>query len=234
MDKGGTTLGGMIDITGNRYGRLTVENTFYNKEKGKSYCTCKCDCGKTTVTRKDRLLSGRVKSCGCLHSEISSAIAKEHAEKYFSKDGHVTHGNSNTRLHRIWTGMKTRCYNSNSTKYKLYGGRGIMVCDEWKDDFQAFHDWSIANGYREGLSIDRIDVNGDYCPENCRWATAKEQQNNRANNIKLDFMGEERTLQEWANKTGIPAATIYARTEKLGWSIERALTEPTRNNKKEK
>ena len=107
--------------------------------------------------------------------------------------------------------MKQRCYNPNNRSYKNYGGRGITVCQEWKEDFQTFYDWAIANGYKKGLEIDRIDVNGNYEPDNCRWTTSKKNNNNRRNNVKIKIGREEHTVAEWSEITGIPRSTILER-----------------------
>ena len=123
--------------------------------------------------------------------------------------------------------MKKRCYNPKTDSYRKYGGRGIKVCEQWVNSFQTFQSWALANGYDDSLSIDRIDANGDYCPENCRWATPKQQTNNRRTTIMLTFNGETRPQSEWAEETGMAASTIAHRL-KRGWSIERALTTPTK------
>ena len=119
-----------------------------------------------------------------------------------------------TRLYRIWEGMKQRCYNTNRPAYRIYGGRGITVCDEWKNSFQAFYKWSMSNGYRDDLSIDRIDNDKGYSPENCRWATRKEQQNNCSNTIKVEINGTQKSLRQWAEETGIYFNTLYKRYRK--------------------
>ena len=139
----------------------------------------------------------------------------------------ITHGKSKTRLYNIWSDMKRRCYNPKNKRYNRYGGRGISVCDEWKDDFQAFYDWAIYNDYAEDLTIDRIDVNGNYEPNNCRWITWKEQQRNTSRNRFITVNGVTRTMTEWAEITGIHRDVIKDRLNKLHWTEEEAVTIPT-------
>lgn len=143
--------------------------------------------------------------------------------------GNFIHGQSASRLYTIWCALKRRCNNKNGEQYKDYGGRGVTVCDEWRS-FEPFRDWAMANGYRDDLTIDRKDNNGNYCPENCQWVSRKEQANNRRNTIKIEFDGMSKTLSEWSEIVGIPYLTIWKRVYQRGWPIEKALKTPLQNN----
>lgn len=141
----------------------------------------------------------------------------------------MKHGLRKTKLYTVWSHMKDRCNNPRKDTYPYYGGRGIKVCAEWINNFKAFYDWSMANGYKEGLTLDRINTDGDYEPNNCRWITTKEQANNRRSNRYITFNGESHTLAEWSVITGISDYNIWQRIERLHWSIEKALTTPVKN-----
>ena len=141
--------------------------------------------------------------------------------------GAVILGNINT-----WYNIKRRCYDPTDRNFKDYGGRGITVCVEWKNDFKSFYDWAMANGYLDNLTIDRIDVNGNYCPDNCRWATIYEQANNKRNNHLLTYNGCTTTMAEWSRKAKIPYRTLINRINVLGWPVDKALTTPVRPLKK--
>lgn len=151
-----------------------------------------------------------------MKSELTIRLFEKENNRY-------KHGQYGSRLYETWQTMKKRCSNPNNRQYHLYGGRGIIVCDEWRNDFQAFYDWAMSHGYADDLTIDRIDVNGNYEPSNCRWATMKEQQNNRRNNHLITYNGETKTLKQWSEKIGIDWGVLYSRLKK-GWSIEKSLT----------
>lgn len=157
------------DLTGNKYGRLTVIKFIERPDVNVSYWECLCDCGNKVTVKSDHLVSGKIQSCKCLHKEITSKIKTKH-------------GMTKTRIYRIWRNMLNRCFYKNYTEFYLYGGRGITVCDRWRYSFENFlKDMGVPN---DNLSIDRINVNGNYEPSNCKWSTAKEQANNRRKNAK--------------------------------------------------
>lgn len=199
-----------ISIIGNRYGRLTVLDEEYIN--GRNYCHCICDCGNKKTVRRDHLLSGRVLSCKCIATE-----------RLINRS--TTHDLSRTRIYRVWKGMRNRCKLETVHNYKNYGGRGIKVCDEWQE-FLPFYEWAIANGYQEGLSIDRINNDGDYEPSNCRWATNKEQSLNRRTNVFLTLNGVTKPISEWDKDIGATKSGRVRARLNAGWSIESALTVP--------
>lgn len=202
----------LLDLTGQRFGRLVVVERAENSGRTTRWL-CVCECGRNVVVRQPDIKSGKTQSCGCAHKE---QLAKRNR----------THGLSQTRISRIWRAMKDRCYNPNAQAFQNYGGRGITVCDEWKNDMMSFYTWSIEHGYDDHLSIDRIDVNGNYEPTNCRWVDKKTQANNTRSNHMIEYGGRVQSLSKWSAETGIKPHTIRRRLE-LGWSIEKALTTKT-------
>jgi len=178
----------LIDETGNRYGRLTVIRRVGVGKGGNATWLCQCDCGGETIVNGGYLRDGRTRSCGCLLHE--TRVANGH--------NRMIHGMNSSRLYGVWTGMKKRCNMPSHPHYKDYGGRGIKVCDEWSNDFRVFAEWALSHGYDESApkgkcTLDRIDPDGDYCPENCRFADMVVQQNNRRDS-KHDveiYLGED-------------------------------------------
>lgn len=185
------------DLTGKQFGRLKVISR-YGSRNGEVIWNCKCQCGRVAKVSTGKLNFGSVISCGCARSEKTT-------------QRNETHGMSNTRLYEIWSGMKKRCYNRNSSAYKNYGGRGIKICDEWKNSFENFYDWSLINGYKEDLTIERKDVNGDYCPENCCWITAQDQARNTRKTIYYTLFNMRKPLSEWCNYANIKNNRAYQR-----------------------
>lgn len=206
-----------IDRTGQKYNMLTC--IMSEKKDGALYWLCRCDCGRETWVRGSNLVSGAVKSCGCI---------MDHQNR--------VHGMSHTRIHRIWSKMQERCYNANKDTYKYYGGRGIEVCDEWRgtEGFIRFMEWAFNNGYSDELTIDRINVDGNYCPENCRWADKITQANNTRVTKYYDLDGRKCTVRDLSNMFNIPSDKIRARIY-LGWTIRQAvgLDERRRNGNHE-
>lgn len=198
-------MGKFVDITGEKYGRLVAIRSTENRTKsGGVVWLFKCECGKYKQISANSVRSGLVRSCGCIV---------------------IKHKMAGTRLYNIWTDMKQRCYNSNYYEFHLWGGRGIIVCEEWRNDFQAFYDWAMNNGYSDDLSLDRIDSTGNYEPSNCRWASAKEQARNTSHNRKIIIDGVAKLLCEWLEISPITASTYHKRI-KRGMTDKEALFTP--------
>ena len=204
-----------IDLTGKRFGMLVVTGLVDCKSKKRLKWRCICDCGKSCSVLGESLRSGNTKSCGCRVRQVLL-------------DANTKHGKANTKLYGVWCSMKSRCYNEKSSSYVNYGKRGITICDEWKNDFAAFYDWAVQNGYSDGLSIDRIDFDGNYEPKNCRWSDSKEQANNRRSSRLLSLNGQVHSVSEWSRITGIKTSTLYMRLNKYGWNVEKTLCTPVK------
>ena len=190
------------DLTGQKFNRLTVIGI---ESRNPLKWLCRCDYGTLHAVRPCNLTTGKVKSCGCLNRE-----------------GNPKHNMSNTRLYRIYAGIKRRCYNEHDCAFPRYGGRGMTMCDEWKNDFMAFYKWAIANGYRETLTIDRIDNSQGYSPENCRWVDDYVQSNNRRNCIMFTHNGKTQTVKQWCVELGLNYGSVHSRIRR-GWSVDDAI-----------
>lgn len=216
------TTGGSAkaDLTGKRFDHLVVRREVAphiraNGHKVRQW-ECVCDCGNVRIYQQQKLTGGRQKSCGCKHNLLA-------------RNSNTIHGDSHTRLHNIWSGMRARCYNPNEPRFELYGARGITICDEWRNDYVAFRRWALENGYKDSLTIDRVDNDGPYAPWNCQWTTQKAQSNNTRRNHIVSAFGRTQTIAQWSEETGIAQATIRRRL-KLGWSAEDALSREVRRS----
>lgn len=208
---------------GMKFGKLTVRELVVNGNANQRKYLCDCECGGTKITSEDNLRRGHCRSCGCLY--------KGHGG---SKKKNIFMG-SDSKLYRTWSGIKSRCFDQNSHNYHNYGGRGITMCDEWKNDYNTFKKWALHNGYDESggrdCSIDRIDTNGNYDPYNCKWSTAKEQANNTRRNTFVEYDGVEYTLSQLADKAGLNYSTFMSRYSR-GWDIDKILNCPVRKYRK--
>ena len=200
------------DLSSKKFGRLTVLSFKGRNKQYDSLWECECECGTIKTIRGGVLKNGHTQSCGCLQKERTSSAK-------------TTHGliNNNFKLYKVWTGIKQRCGNPKSKSYDKYGGRGIAICDVWKDSFPKFHRWAIPNGYKIGLTIERSDVNGNYEPSNCSWILKSNQSKNRTSSVKISFKGKTETASKWSEITGIPSKVITQRVRR-GWSSEKTLT----------
>lgn len=185
------------DMVGKIFGRLTVLGKAPSAKSGNIRWFCQCECGNETIVYGSHLRNGNTKSCGCLAIDTRVKMATKH-------------NMSGTRLYNIWSWMKRRCNDSKVKSYPDYGGRGITYCDEW-EQFKPFFDWAMSNGYSDKLTIDRIDVNGNYEPSNCRWADKETQANNTRKNVLVTINGISKSMPEWAEKSGISVGTLWWR-----------------------
>jgi hypothetical protein len=210
----------IINEVGNKYSKLTVLAFSHMNTNGKACFVCKCDCGKETIVSGSLLRNGSTRSCGCLVIEMTKKASLRH--------GACVNGES-TKEYHIWMGMKDRCRNPHNKAYRFYGAKGIIVCDRWAEFSNFLSDMGKRPSNKH--SIDRIDSTGNYEPSNCRWATMKEQQNNRIDNRIIEFDGKSMTVARWANHLGIPPYILGNRLSRR-WSEERALTQPVRDRVK--
>lgn len=199
----------LIDLTGKKFGNLVVIKRAEDGPYGVRWL-CLCDCGNEVIKYGSLLRRGSTTSCGCFGKERQ-------------REAVTRHGLTHTPIYRAWDAMKRRCQNPSTKFYEEYGGRGISVCDEWQE-FEPFRDWAFENGYSEDLSIDRIDNNGNYCPENCRWTDMHTQSRNKRNNVWITFNGKTMIMSDWANEIGITPYALWNRLK--NHSIEEALTMP--------
>jgi hypothetical protein len=199
------------NLVGQRFGRLTVVERIRDSVKKRTNYRCSCDCGNETLVFHGSLTRSLTNSCGCVRNECTAERNR----------GNATHGESKTSLYSLWHTMIDRCECPTAHAYELYGGRGIKVCERWR---KSFIDFKNDMGPRPNkLTIDRIDSNGNYTPENCRWATRKEQSNNKRNNVVLEFQGQKMNISQWADAMSIPRTRLYSRW-KRGWSTEEILS----------
>lgn len=194
-----------------KYGKLTILGIEYQKKYSNGtiidFVKCKCECGNIKIINFNNIKRGLVKSCGCITK--------------------TANGMSKTRIYQIYRHLINRCYRQKDISYKNYGNKGITVCEEWRNDFMSFYNWSMAHDYADDLTIDRIDVNGNYEPSNCRWVNMTVQQNNRTNNRVLEYKGQKKTITEWAKYCGLSYRNLYYRL-KNGYTIEEAIEKPKR------
>jgi len=210
----------LIDLTGQRFGRLTVLARDPATHKCSSYWICICDCGNRSSVSSQSLRNGVTTSCGCYQREATG-------------NANRTHGKTKTRLYHVWESMRRRCNCNSDGAFKYYGGKGIKICDEW-NDFEAFEKWAYENGYDPNAksfkcTIDRIDNSKGYSPENCRWVDSIVQANNHTTNVKVSYNGETKTIAEWSKLLGWNYRIVYDRIVKYGWKPERAFTQQPRD-----
>ena len=200
---------------GDRFGYLTV---IREVEPNITPCgtvqrkfLCRCDCGNEVIRLRSTLQNNQKTSCGCMELTIGDRTRKYNKEQ------------TSSFLYSTWQGMKQRCIDPNSSHYHRYGGRGITICEEWLNDYSKFYEWAMANGASKELTLDRIDINGNYEPSNCRWADVETQMNNTSQNRFIEYNGEKLTVIQWARKTGIKEGTIRRRLDSYGYSVAEAL-----------
>ena len=203
-----------FDLVGQRFGRLLVKSREPGLKNKSSLWRCLCDCGSETVVTANNLKNVKTRSCGCLQKKQTSMRS-------------TTHGECRSRLYRVRYGMLSRCYNKNTLNFSDYGGRGIVVCDEWRDSYESFRDWALSNGYEDDLTLDRINNQGNYEPSNCRWVTQAEQNRNKRTSVKY----KGKCVSEWIRELGLKKTAIDSRL-KRNWPVEKALFTPVQVKKR--
>lgn len=215
------------DLVGQKFNRLKVIGFSNKTNKHKDrYWLCQCECKDKTIKEvmEYHLVNGKIKSCGCLTREKRAEMNKEN--KFRNKYPHYK------RIYSIYDGMRKRCYRKNKDNYEHYGGRGITICDEWLNDFMSFYNWAINNGYQDDLTIDRIDNDGNYEPDNCRWATWEEQFYNKSDTVYITIDGESKTILEWCKISGLTYSAFWQRYNKAGMTTKEELLKPLKQGMK--
>lgn len=197
-----------LNLVNQKFGRLTVIEYMESDKMGKANWKCICDCGNFTKVRSGDLMNGHIKSCGCLRNE--STMKRR-----------TKHNMSQTPIYICWNNMKQRCTNPHATGYEYYGAKGIRVCKEWQN-FKNFYNWAISNGWKEGMTIERIDIYGAYEPDNCKWITKQEQKYNRSDSHFITYNGKTQTLAQWAKEIGVCPSSLRYRLSH--WPLEKAIT----------
>lgn len=201
-----------LELTGQKFNRLTVIEYVGQNDRNLSLWRCRCDCGNEIVRTGNAILQGHTKSCGCAKKCRHDVKKKKH-------------GGSYDALYDVWVQMRRRCHNPKSSAYSYYGGRGISVCEEWRDEgtgYISFRAWALQNGYTKGLTIERVDVNGNYCPENCKWIPKARQSDNTRRTIWIEYNGEKHNLKQWSRILGMSDETIRYRYHR-GLPVEEVL-----------
>ncbi len=195
---------------------MSIVKELKNDRYGNRQMLCECACGNQKAVALSKLTSGNTKSCGCFKSDLRT-------------QENTIHGMAGSNLYKVWASMKQRCSNPHDKSFNDYGSRGIKVCRQWLD-FKAFYKWAIANGYQKGLTLERLDNNGDYDPSNCTWVPKAKQSGNRRNSRMISFHGETKTLSEWSRCLGLNREMLKYRLNQ-GWDVEKAFTIPSMKNK---
>lgn len=208
-----------VDLAGSKFGRLTVLEYAGKNQRNQSLWLCECECGTIKEYLGYNLSNGHTVSCGCYCKEMTRTAKR-------------THGMSKTRIYDIWAHMKSRCGKPNCKEYEWYGGRGIKVCEEWANDFMAFFNWAMANGYRDDLTIERKDVAGNYDPENCEWATTDVQSNNKTTTKYLTYEGYTFSLRDWSRILGLDLRGLWWRLFTAKWDKDDAIRRKNNSNEK--